>query len=188
MKQMIGGIEQMKQISIKGREKGITLIALVITIIILLILAAVTIATLTGDNGILTKAKDAKETTNIEAAKEKINLEVMGSMNSNGKIDKNLLNENLRKNIPNLLYNGELISEDQSNRITSLPAVVMLDGYEITIEGILEEEVQYTISDDEIVSYSDMGSVIKTNLIKLLDINTNLPVKFEKAYIIDKNR
>ena len=110
-------------------------------------------------------------------------------MNSNGKIDKNLFNENLRKNIPNLLYNGELISEDQSNRITSLPAVVMLDGYEITIEGILEEEVQYTISDDEIVSYSsDMGSVIKTNLIKLLDINTNLPVKFEKAYIIDKNR
>ena len=37
-------------------SKGITLIALVITIIVLLILAGVTIATLTGDNGILTKA------------------------------------------------------------------------------------------------------------------------------------
>ena len=35
-------------------NKGITLIALVITIIVLLILAGVTIATLTGDNGILT--------------------------------------------------------------------------------------------------------------------------------------
>ena len=34
-------------------NKGITLIALVITIIVLLILAGVTIATLTGDNGIL---------------------------------------------------------------------------------------------------------------------------------------
>ena len=50
------------------REKGITLIALVITIIILLILAAVSIATLTGENGILTRANDAK--TETEEAKE----------------------------------------------------------------------------------------------------------------------
>ncbi len=35
------------------KEKGVTLIALVITIIVLLILAGVSIATLTGDNGIL---------------------------------------------------------------------------------------------------------------------------------------
>ena len=55
-------------------KKGITLIALVITIIVLLILAGVTIATLTGDNGILTRASEAKE-ENIEAQeKEKINL------------------------------------------------------------------------------------------------------------------
>lgn len=41
--------------------KGITLIALVITIIVLLILAGVTIATLTGDNGILKQADKAKQ-------------------------------------------------------------------------------------------------------------------------------
>ena len=42
------------KLNFKGKkEKGITLIALVITIIVLLILAGVTIATLTGDNGIL---------------------------------------------------------------------------------------------------------------------------------------
>ena len=45
------------------RNKGITLIALVITIIVLLILAGVTIATLTGENGILTRANDAKTET-----------------------------------------------------------------------------------------------------------------------------
>ena len=44
-------------------KTGITLIALVITIIILLILAGVTIATLTGDNGILNNAGKAKEET-----------------------------------------------------------------------------------------------------------------------------
>ena len=45
-------------------NKGITLIALVITIIVLLILAGVTIAALSGDNGILRRATEAKEQTN----------------------------------------------------------------------------------------------------------------------------
>ena len=44
-------------------QKGITLIALVITIIVLLILAGVSIAMLTGENGILTQAKKAKKET-----------------------------------------------------------------------------------------------------------------------------
>ena len=52
----------------KRKEDGITLIALVITIIVLLILAGVTIATLTGENGILTKAQQAK--TETEKAEE----------------------------------------------------------------------------------------------------------------------
>ena len=47
----------------KRNSKGITLIALVITIIVLLILAGVTIAALSGDNGILTRAKETKERT-----------------------------------------------------------------------------------------------------------------------------
>ena len=55
-------------------QKGITLIALVITIIVLLILAGVSIAMLTGDNGILTKADESKYTTARAEAVEKINL------------------------------------------------------------------------------------------------------------------
>lgn len=42
-------------------KRGITLIALVITIIVLLILAGVTIATLTGDNRIINKIRKCKE-------------------------------------------------------------------------------------------------------------------------------
>jgi hypothetical protein len=53
-------IEKRKMSKIK-LDKGITLIALVITIIVLLILAGVTIATLTGQNGILTNATKSKE-------------------------------------------------------------------------------------------------------------------------------
>ena len=57
-------------------NKGITLIALVITIIVLLILAGITIAMLTGDNGLLNKANSAKVTDMEAAAKEKVNLAV----------------------------------------------------------------------------------------------------------------
>ena len=51
-------------------QKGITLIALVITIIVLLILAGVSIAMLTGDNGILTQSTKAAAETKIAEAKE----------------------------------------------------------------------------------------------------------------------
>ena len=55
-------------------NKGITLIALVITIIILLILAGVGIAMLTGDNGLFKRAKEAKEKTEISAYHEQIEI------------------------------------------------------------------------------------------------------------------
>ena len=47
----------------KRRNKGITLIALVITIVVLLILAGIAITTLAGDNGIVNKASTASEET-----------------------------------------------------------------------------------------------------------------------------
>lgn len=64
----------MKGKEIFKRSKGITLIALVITIIVLLILAGVTIATLTGDNGLLSKASTAKNTVNESEIEEKLKL------------------------------------------------------------------------------------------------------------------
>ena len=55
-------------------EKAITLIALVITIIVLLILAGVTISALSGDNGILTKAAQAKKASEMAEIKERAEL------------------------------------------------------------------------------------------------------------------
>ena len=55
---------------LKG-QKGITLVALVVTIIVLIILAGVSIALVLGDKGIITKAKEGsnlqKEQQNIES-------------------------------------------------------------------------------------------------------------------------
>ena len=63
--------------------KGITLIALVITIIVLLILSSVGIYLSLGNNGIFTKAQEAKEKTQRETATEKINLKITtAQMNS----------------------------------------------------------------------------------------------------------
>ena len=62
------------------KESGITLIALVITIIVLLILAGVTIAMLTGENGLLSRATSTKEASDIGTAKELISLHVNNKM------------------------------------------------------------------------------------------------------------
>ena len=59
-------------------NKGITLIALVITIIVLLILAGVSIAMLTGENGILTQAENAKTDTSDAEIADRINMALNG--------------------------------------------------------------------------------------------------------------
>ena len=58
----------------KTQERGITLIALVIAIVVLLILAGVSIAMLTGQNGILTQATKAREENRGASVQEQIDL------------------------------------------------------------------------------------------------------------------
>ena len=81
----------------KENERGITLIALVITIIVLIILASVGIAMLTGENGILKKASTAKERTLEAEYEEKIKLAILGARDNNGNFSKDLLKEELNK-------------------------------------------------------------------------------------------
>ena len=61
----------------KSKASGITLIALVVTIIVLLILAGVSISVLTGDNGVLTQATKAKLKTDIAGLKEQVEMAVV---------------------------------------------------------------------------------------------------------------
>ena len=122
----------MEQKGMQKNSKGITLIALVITIIVLLILAGVTIATLTGDNGILNQAGKAKDKTTEAEAIERVQVEVAGSYGIDGTIDKEQLNKNL-KNINGLIYNEKPLSD--SNKIANLPATVTLNGYYIVINA-----------------------------------------------------
>ena len=66
-----------KSKNLKSKNKGITLIALVVTIVVLLILASISIGALTGDNGIINQAHTAKEDTEIASWEEQIDLAII---------------------------------------------------------------------------------------------------------------
>ncbi len=105
-------------------RKGITLIALVITIIVLLILAGVTIATLTGENGILTKASEAKEKTELTDEKEKVQLSATGALTkaTGGEINQENLEEELGKYFSDGKYAVEVGNDEDGT-----------EGYIVTI-------------------------------------------------------
>ena len=103
-------------------KKGITLIALVITIIVLLILAGVSIAMLTGQNGILTQAQNAKTTTANKSAEEKVKLAVMAARADDG----TLTVEKLRTELAN--YGGTVEGD-------TFPVTVTVDGKSFTVDA-----------------------------------------------------
>ena len=61
----------------KSKQKGITLISLVVTIGVLIVLAGVTLGSIKGDNRIITKTKSVKKQAEIENIKEKIQNEII---------------------------------------------------------------------------------------------------------------
>ncbi len=114
-------------------NKGITLIALVITIIVLLILAGVAIATLTGENGILKKAATANEKTKEETAKEKIKIAVMGSYGEDGKLQEEQFREEIKK------QGGEIIEDESTDEYF----VVEIDGYKAKVDKQTGEILEF---------------------------------------------
>ena len=130
------------------QTKGITLIALVITIIVLLILVAVSIAMLTGENGILTKASTAKEQTTEAEFEEQVKIAVMSAKaNTKGKIDKTLLKTELEK------ITG--ITGVPENATTELPWTVIKEKYKVIINenGEIETEQEKTPQIDYDIKY-----------------------------------
>ena len=105
--------------------KGITLIALIITIIVLLILAGVTITMITGDNGILKQATNARETNTKAEFEEQVKLAVIASkVNDTASIDLKTLEEEINK------ISGTTITKSEEDK---LPWTVKKGNYEVTI-------------------------------------------------------
>ena len=129
----------------KFKERGITLIALVITIIVLLILAGVALSALTGDSGILNNAESAKEKTNLANAKEQVALAVQGARLENvyetGKMT--ISYANLKNELDTIIGNGkyEIAPEEEAGSWTvtvrEYEVIVSKNGsvFEIPIES-----------------------------------------------------
>ena len=137
--------EKNKIEKMKKQAKGITLIALVITIIVLLIFSGVSIAMMTGDNGILTQAQNAKEKTEKASELEGIQLAVIGSETKNNEyldiLDEKSFQEELEKNFGN----------------EKLDVVINGDGsFIVTIN-----DRKYYVNDDKTVISSD--NIIEIN-------------------------
>lgn len=111
----------------KEKNKGITLIALIITIIILLILSGVTIATLMGNNGLINKTKDAKIKTEIASIKEEIQTDILGKQaENNGNISDDSLKE--------ILENYGVLSDEE--KLTDKTLTTTKGSYEIKVSDI----------------------------------------------------
>lgn len=89
---------------------GITLIALIITIVVLLILAGVTISAITGNESAMQKAVEAKEKTDISAELEEIKLAVVNAISKDTMGD--LKAENLIIELENLVEDTSVITEN----------------------------------------------------------------------------
>ena len=114
----------------KRKNRGITLVALVVTIIVLLILAGVTITSLLGDEGIISKAQQAANATKKSQVIENIQLDILLA-----KLEGSLTQEKLEE----ILGNYGEIQYDEEGNITGLKP----DGLDetIPIEDLLTGEV-----------------------------------------------
>lgn len=109
-------------------KKGITLISLVVTIIILIILAAISINLILGDNGLITKAKRTQGTTEQENAKEKLELEL-------GKL--------LIEKETGIAYNDEILNNYLTEKGFFIKDdIVILNGWKFRIDKSVPEIIE----------------------------------------------
>ena len=144
----------MVRISLKNKaNNGITLIALVITIIVLLILAGVTIATLIGDNGILTKATEARDKTKTVEEEEKVKLAVAGALAEDNGDD--IRQESLESELSNYFAD-----EDYDVAVSTNEAGE--EGYLVTVTENNAEGNTYFVSKDGNTSVQEKASIMAT--------------------------
>ena len=124
------------------KNKGVTLIALAVTIVVMLILAGVTISVLNGENGIVKQAQKAKEESKIKELKEKVRIDIAGKRveNINGELRVSVLKEILDKYFDNVPVETQITSE------TKLKAKEEYGKYEMKISDIDVGEITYETS------------------------------------------
>ena len=180
------------------KYKGITLISLVITVVILIILAGIGIYAVLGNNGILNKAKEAKDETLKQAATEKMNLKITNiQIDTYGK----------EQRMPTLQEFSDGLCEDneiqyvelQSKKVGSLSKLEVGNAssiftklkeypYEFEINSSLQlasiDGIQVSTSDTVTISKEEYESIL-TRIDKLEKQSTNGKIFIDTNDVID---
>ena len=188
----------------KEKQSGITLMALVTTIIILLILSGITIATLTGDNGLIKNSGNAKEQTEISGEKEIVEMATVQAMvkNKYGNITKEGLQENINEYAKNnnpiqVLTDGDdlavhFTSSDRYYRVNndgnvtkievkkdSNPGNIKIGINGESLDGLSEDTALEIWSIEDLIEWSKNYNTYKSSFIKLCQ---DLDFKSELSY------
>ena len=136
----------MKKRERRREEKGITLIALIITVVVLIILAGIGIGALVNQDGIVDKANEAKLETEKKDIEEQINIMTIQSMDKYG----NVIRETLKTKLEDLPEEKEIVDggnyigviypeyefyiELGSGKISEIKPPIVVDGVSIPSE------------------------------------------------------
>ena len=156
--------------------KGITLIALVVTIIILLILAGVSIAMLTGNNGVLTQAKSAKENTRVGEVQEKVKLAAQAALTDN--LGNGIEKEKFQEELNNMFTQGGQVGLEYDE--TNKKYTVTVDKYEVEVSnmGAVGEAKEAVIQAKLTLTYKNTEQKAGENVAKVVDKNVPIPTNF----------
>ena len=164
-------------------EKGITLIALVVTVVVLLILAGVSIAMLTGNSGILTQSMKAKISTELASYKEELELFKIEQISKND----SFLEESLTAGKNNLFYNTQDQSEQGKGTIRDIITNISDDYFE-KLEVIKGELLINTKDNNEIKVAQSLGIEVNPYDIDengvLLSTGNNLALMDENGTLV----
>ena len=156
-------IEAVRELHFK--QQGITLVALVVTIIVLLILAGVTITSLLGDDGIIAKAQRAADETNTAVQREQEGMNALleqlnnyGNGNSSGGEDTTSIPEELERYIlgedkTGILMTDVMVENTEDLTVTFKDNEIIPDAStSITYLGFAGVEIQSNLSSGIAVS------------------------------------
>ncbi len=178
-KQIQNIVKQQIENKVKS-QKGITLLALVITIIVLLILAGITINAITSDNGIIQNALDAKERAEMANEREIVEQATVQAMGKNkrGNIVRNELQDELDK------ITGEgktIVTADTEEGGYFVKFVDSGRIYKVSIDG----DVTYLGEEDELITQAEIVANPESNttpeLLQRVDLTVKTPIEIEGA-------
>ena len=152
-----------------NKEYGITIISLVVTIIVLLILAGISVMMISGNNGILNRSGDTKKLTQETQKYEEIHTVVLGTYDKRANLDIDDLLANLNE------IKDITVTPTQKNGTNTFPVTVATENktYEITSDGDFEEII---IADRTGISVGDYITYTSpTASVTFTDADTGYP-------------